>query len=331
MMKTVKGFLAVLMIASLMTLVWSLAVAEDMDTVRVASLKGPTSMGLVKLMNDDASGESLRDYEFTVAGTADEIVPRIVKGEIDIALVPCNLASILYNNTGLIRVTAVSTLGVLYIVETGTEIQTIEDLRVKTIVSTGKGTTPEYGLRHVLSAAGIDPDKDVTIEYKSEAPEVAAALSAGTATVAMLPQPYVTAVMAQNANVRVALSLTDLWEAENETGSFVTGVVIARKAFLDENPAAVADFLKEYESSAAYVLENPAEASVWIEELSIAKAAIAEKALPNCNIVCITGEEMLDAVSGYLAALYAQEPASVGGQVPDDAFYAVEIEGAQAE
>jgi len=179
-MKNIKKLLVFALIVSILSLCFSLSMAEtEPAAIRVASMKGPTSMGMVKLMIDDSESATAQDYEFTVAGAANEIVPMIAQGTIDIALIPCNLASTLYNNTGKIEVAAVNVLGVLYIVENGETVQSIEDLRGATIFSTGKGTTPEYGLRHVLSKAGIDPDKDVTIEYKSEAAEVLAAIKSG--------------------------------------------------------------------------------------------------------------------------------------------------------
>lgn len=294
-------------------------------TIRVGSLKGPTTMGVVKLMQDDADGLTANDYEFTMSGTADELTAMLMKpeAELDIALIPCNLASVLYNKSeGAVQVVAINTLGVLYVVEAGESIQTIEDLRGKTICSTGKGTTPEYALNYVLSMNGIDPSKDVAIEFKSEATEVAAALTSGAADVAILPQPFVTAALSQNENLRVALSLTDEWAKVNEDSALLTGVAVVRKAFYEENSAAVENFLTEYAASTEYVNDHPAEASEWIADLGIvAKAPLAEKAIPSCNIVMITGEEMKTKVSGYLAALYDQNPAAVGGALPDDEFY----------
>jgi len=323
-MKNIKKLLVFALIVSILSLCFSLSMAEtEPAAIRVASMKGPTSMGMVKLMIDDSESATAQDYEFTVAGAANEIVPMIAQGTIDIALIPCNLASTLYNNTGKIEVAAVNVLGVLYIVENGETVQSIEDLRGATIFSTGKGTTPEYGLRHVLSKAGIDPDKDVTIEYKSEAAEVLAAIKSGLCTVAMLPQPFVTAAMSQVEGLRVALDLTEEWNKVDQTGSMVTGTVVVRKGFLEENPEAFETFLTEYAASTEYVNANPADETVgqWIDSLDIAKAAIAAKAIPYCNIVCITGEDMMDAVSGYVAALYGQNPESVGGKLPDEAFY----------
>jgi len=328
-----KRILSLILVLAMMLAMGACAGAETTETaakttIRVGSLKGPTTMGIVKLMQDDKAETSVNDYEFTMAGTADEIVPLLMKGELDAALVPANLASVLFNKTKetpqAIQVVGINTLGVLYVLEAGETIQTVEDLRGQTIYSTGKGTTPEYGLNYVLSMNGIDPAKDVTVEFKSEATEVAAALANGAATIAVLPQPFVTATMMQNENLRIALSLTDEWAKVNEESAMLTGVAVVRKAFIDENPEAVEAFLAEYAASTEYVNANAAEAAEWIAELGIvAKAPLAQKAIPACNIVMITGEEMKLKVGGYLTALFDQNPAAVGGELPDDAFYFV--------
>jgi NitT/TauT family transport system substrate-binding protein len=300
------------------------ACAEDAEktTVRVASLKGPTSMGLVQLIHSE---ETANAYEFTVEATADAITPALIRGELDIALVPCNLASVLYNKTeGGVQIAAINTLGVLYVLENGDTIQSAADLAGKKIYSTGKGTTPEYALNYVLRGNGLDPETDVEIEFMSEPAEVVSAMNNDAAAVAVLPQPFVTSVLMQNENVRVALSLTDEWDKIGDGSAMITGVAVVRKEFAENNPEAVQAFLNEYAASTAYTNENPAEAAEWIAELEIVgKAAIAEKAIPSCNIVCITGEDMKAKISGYLTALYDQDPASVGGSVPAEDFYLI--------
>lgn len=294
-------------------------------TLRVAALKGPTAMGMVKMMSDVDAGEpfSNNDYQFTLAGSADEVTPALIKGDLDAACVPANLASVLYNKTeGGVVCLAVNTLGVLYIVENGEEIQSMEDLRGKTIVSAGKGSTPEYGLRYLLSENGVDPDKDVTIDWKSEHSECVAALASGAATIAMLPQPCVTAAQGKIDTLRMALDLTAEWGALDNGSAMVTGVAVARRAFVEEHPEAVDRFLEEYAASAAWVNENPAEAGALIAEYGIVEsAAVAEKALPHCNIVCLTGQEMFEKLSGYLQVLSDAAPESVGGALPRDDFY----------
>ncbi len=299
-------------------------------TMRIASLQGPTTMGLVKLMQDAEAGLTANDYTFAMEGTADAISPLLIQGELDAAMIPCNLAAVLIGRTeGALEIAAINTLGVLYVLENGDTIQSVEDLRGKTIFSTGQGTTPEYALDYVLSKNGIDPDADVTVEFRSEATEVASAMLNDAAAIAVLPQPYVTSVLMQNENVRVALSLTDEWDKVGDGSAMITGVCVVRREFADEHPEAVAAFLEEYAASTEYVNANPAEAAEWIAELGIVgNAQIAEAAIPACNIVCITGEEMIAKASGYIDALYEQNPESVGGQVANETyFYVAESEG----
>jgi NitT/TauT family transport system substrate-binding protein len=291
--------------------------------IRIAALKGPTAIGMVKLMEDTEVGSAANNYKFTIAGTADEISVGLVKGDIDIAALPCNLASVLYNKTkGEIKLAGINTLGVLYIVETGDTITKVEDLKGKTIYTTGFGTTPQYTLNYLLTAHGIDPEKDVTIEYKTEATEVAALLSEADNAIAMLPQPYVTTVMMNNDKVKIALDVAKEWEAISKDGSsVVTGVVVVRREFLENNKEAFDAFLEEYEASATYVNESVEEASALVEKFDIFKAAVIKKALPFCNITLLQGEEMKTKVNGYLTALYNQNPQAVGGTLPTDNFY----------
>lgn len=293
------------------------------NSLSIMALKGPTAMGMVKLIEDSAQSKTAGKYNFSIVGTADEITAKIVKGEVDIAAVPCNLASVLYNKTnGAITVTNINTLGVLYIVEKGNTINSVKDLKGKTIYSTGKGTTPEYTLNYILKANGIDPEKDVNVVYKSEATEVAAMLEQDTAAVAMLPQPYVTTVLTKNKNLRIALDVSEQWNKVSSNGSgLVTGVLIIRNDVLKNKKDLVNKFLDEYKASTQYTNNNIAEASKLIEKNGIIAAAVAQTAIPKCNITYIDGSEMKSKISGYLKVLYDQNPASVGGKLPDDNFY----------
>ena len=297
---------------------------------KIAALKGPTAMGLVRLMRDNdetaaapaSSGEPEKPYTFTLAGSADEVTPALIKGEIDMACVPANLAAVLYNKTeGAVEVLAVNTLGVLYIVERGESVHSLADLKGKTVVAAGKGSTPEYALRYLLSENGIDPDTDVTLDWKSEHSECVAALASGQATVALLPQPFVTVAQSKIEGLRMALDLTAEWDKLGSGSTLITGVIVARRAVVEENPAAVKAFLADYAASVEWVNANIADAAALIGEYGIVDAAIAEKALPYCNIVCITGAELLEKLPGYLYVLYNAEPAAVGGAMPDNSFY----------
>lgn len=293
---------------------------EDIS-VRIGCMKGPTAIGMIRLLSESDAGNASNTYEYTVAGAADELSAALIKGELDIASVPCNLASVLYHKTeGQIVTAAINTLGVLYIVEGGNTIKSTADLAGKTIYSTGQGTTPEYTLRYLLTCAGLDPDKDVTIEYKSEASEVVAALAQNPSATAMLPQPYVTAAMNNNPDLRIALDITKEWEnyADN---TVVTGVIVARKDFIEEHPAVFANFLTEYQASAEYANSNIDDTAALLEKYDIFKAAIAKKAIPYCNVVYITGTEMKESAMAYLKVLFDQNPAAVGGSLDEGMFY----------
>ncbi|PKQ27299.1 MAG: sulfonate/nitrate/taurine transporter substrate-binding protein [Actinobacteria bacterium HGW-Actinobacteria-4] len=296
------------------------------QTVRIGSLKGPTTMGLVGLMDQADRGLAVHDYEVEVYGTADQVVPLMVQGNLDIALIPANLAAVLYQRTvgtdAQIEVLAINTLGVLTIVETGEAINSMEDLRGRTIYSTGKGTTPEHVLNYLLSENGLTPGVDVTVEFKSEATEVAAVLAADPAAIGVLPQPYVTVLMGANPDVRVALDLTEEWDAVATDSQLVTGVVVVRRAFAAEHPAVVTQFLADYRASTEFVNTLPTNAAPLIVAVGIApNAAIAETAIPACNIVYIDGAQMRRMLEGYLGVLHAADPESVGGSVPGDDFY----------
>lgn len=293
----------------------------------VASLKGPTTMGMVKLMSDSEQGLTANKYNVTIYGAADEIVAGVVSGRTDIANVPANLAAVLSKKTeGKIRVCGVNTLGVLYVVSSGEEISSIADLKGKTVFSTGKGTTPEYVFNHILRQNGLEPQTDVMIEYKTEASECAAAMASAENAVAVLPQPYVTAAMTQNENIKIALSLTDEWAKVTDT-PMITGVTIAQSSTVSENTAAFNTFLDEYKASVDYVNANVDEAAALIGGYDIVKEPIAKKALPYCNITLLRDDEMINAVKGYWNVLFEADPTAVGGEVPQDSvFYTANAE-----
>ena len=300
--------------------------ADPID-VNVMALKGPTAMGMVEFMNEADSGTITdNNYHLNITAATDEVSAALAQGTTDIAAVPANLASVLYNNTeGGVQVLAINTLGVLYIVESGDTVHSVEDLRGKTIYASGKGNTPEAALNYVLTQNGIDPSTDVTIEWKSEQAECLSALMAEENAIAMLPQPFVTTAQAQSESLRVALDLTEEWDAlqaDSETPStLVTGVVVARTAFAEEHPEVVSAFLDRYQESVDYVNSNVEEAAQLVGQYEIVTAEVAQKALPECNIVFIEGAEMKEKLSGYLSVLFEQNPQSVGGALPDDAFY----------
>ena len=311
-------------------------VQEAPATLRVGALKGPTAMGLVELMKASdlvSAGEdvpqaydnlpdAVDSYTFTLAAAATELAPQLVKGDLDIACVPANLAATLYQQTeGEVVTLGINTLGVLYIVENGNAVQSLADLEGKTMVASGKDSTPEYALRYLLEENGVDPDTGVVIDWKNEHSECVSALASGAATIALLPQPFVTVAESKMPELRTALDLTEQWDALDNGSALITGVVVARRDVVEAHPQAVERFLEQYAASVDWVNVNTADAAALIGEYGIVDAAVAEKALPACNIVCITGSEMKEKLSGYLQVLCDASADSVGGAMPGDDFY----------
>jgi NitT/TauT family transport system substrate-binding protein len=313
-------------IAAALTAVLSLgmmagcAQKKDDTVVRVGSLKGPTTIGIVNLMDKASKGTSEGKYEFTMSAAPDEITAKIVSGDIDIALVPANLASVLYNKTeGGITAIDINTLGVLYCVTGDTSITSVKDLSGKKVITTGQGATPEYSLRYLLDQNGIT---DCEIEFKSESTEVAAVLAEDPSQIAVLPQPFVTVACAQNEAISIAFSLEEEWQLTTGGLGMVTGVTVVRNDFLKAHPEAVKTFIKEHgESVNAANSDLDTTASLVVANEIIGKEPLAKKAIPFCNVVCMTGDSVKNNLAPYLEVLYNSDPKSVGGKLPGDDFY----------
>lgn len=292
------------------------AAPEDNTVIRIGGLTGPTSMGMVKLM------ENTEEYEFTLSADPAGFVSGLAKGEIDIAAVPANLASVIYNNTdGAVKILAVNTLGVLYIVERGDTVQSLSDLAGKTLYATGAGAAPEYALRYLLQQNGMDADSDITVQWCSDTTEALSYIANDANAVAMLPQPFVTAAQMQVEDLRVAIDLNNEWAKLDNGSAMVTGVLVVRSAFAEEHPQVLAKFMEKYEQSVNFVLNNTEAAAQLMGQFEIVKAPIALKALPFCNITYITGAEMKGAMENYLKVLLDMNPAAVGGKLPESDFY----------
>lgn len=302
------------------------AAAEPVE-VRVASLKGPTSIGLVQFMDQAADGATDNDFYFAISAAADEVVPKVIQGDVDIALVPANVASVLYNKTeGAVQVIGINTLGVLNVVTGDAGVTSFGDLAGRTVYMTGKGTTPEYVMNYLLERAGLAGQ--VTLEFKSEPTEVLSALLADPTAAGVLPEPFKTAAIAKSeGKLSAPVSLTDVWdELAGDTGSrLLTGVTVVRRAFAEEHPKAVAEFLRCHEASVKAVNAVPADwAQAVVDAGIVDNATIAEKAIPGCMLVCQTGKDMKAALGGYLQVLADADASAVGGKLPADDFYYME-------
>ena len=292
--------------------------------VNLYVLSGPTGIGAMNLWAAADAGETQNTYHITMPGANDEVVAAISNGDADIAAVATNLAATLYNKTeGGVTVLAVNTLGVLSLLGNGQEIASIADLAGKTIYAPGQGANPEYILRYVLTGNGLDPDKDVTIQFVGEGSELLTVWQSDPEAIIMAPQPVATSILMQNENAATLFNMTDEWDkVSGGDSTLMMGCVIVRNEFLQENPGAVALFLQEYAASIEKAQSDVEGTAALCEQYSlIPKAALAKAAIPSCGLTFVTGAEMKSALSGYLQVMFDADPKSVGGAMPGDDFY----------
>ena len=292
--------------------------------INVAVLAGPTGMGAAKLIADSKSEKTELSYNFTVDTNSPAVAASVISGEYDIAALPTNLAASLYNKTGgKVLCAAVNTGGVLYVLENGDTIHSVEDLRGKTVYSTGQASTPEYILNYILRKNGLEPGTDVTVEYLSEHSELATKMISGEVALGVLPEPNVTTTLTKGPeSLRTALNLTTEWASvAGDESSLLQGCVVVRAEFAEEYPEAVEKFLEEYHASVDYINTADDAADIIADCGIVPSAAIAKKALPNCNILYLAGDEMKAQLSGFLSVLFDADPTSVGGKLPADDFY----------
>ena len=330
MRRRAKNLMALLLAVCLAAAVGCSGQEEQKTEISLGLLKGPTGIGATYLMEAAREGTAAQDYEITLAAEPNELALALSSGTLDIAALPTNVAVSLYNKTeGGVKLLALNTLGVLYILEKGESVQSVADLEGRTIYATGQGANPEYTLNYLLRENGLEPGEDVTVEFLA-ADELATRMGAGELELCMLPVPNATAVLMKNSDVRKALDLNQLWEELDNGSTLTMGCVVVRTEFLEENEAAVQRFLEEYEDSVTRVLAKEDDALYdLVEEFELtASAAVAKAALDDCNLTFIAGEAMVDAIEGYYEVLFEADPASIGGALPDEEFYYTNYSGA---
>ena len=295
--------------------------------VNIAVLAGPTGIGAVGLMEANDALQTANNYTFTVASAPEDIVSGVANGSLDMAAVPTNLAATLYAKTeGGVQVAALNTYGVLYILENGETVNGFADLKGKTVYATGQGSNPEYVLEYLLTKNGLTwslygSEADVQLQFLASE-ELTAGMVSGQYTLCMLPVPAVTAVTVQNPDVRIAMDLTAEWDALGTEGKLTQGCIVVRTAFAEEHPDAVQAFLEEYAASIESVLADPAHAGELCEQYGIvAKAPIATKAIPSCNLCCVTGADIRPVLEPFFQVMLDANPKSIGGALPGDDFY----------
>ena len=287
-------------------------------------LSGPTGIGAMNLWAASDAGETKNTYHITMPGANDEVVAALSKGDADIAAVATNLAATLYNKTdGGVTVLAVNTLGVLSMLSNGQEAAAVSDLKGKTIYAPGQGANPEYILRYVLTGNGLDPDKDVTLQFVGEGSELLTVWQSDPEAIILAPQPVATSILMQNENAKTLFDMTEEWDKiAGGDSTLMMGCVIVRNEFLQANPGAVELFLQEYAASIEKTRSDVEGTAVLCEQYGlIPKAALAQKAIPSCGLTFVTGAEMKTGLSGYLQVMFDANPKSVGGALPGDNFY----------
>ena len=295
---------------------------KEKAKINVVALKGPTALGSVKLWEDSENGDTEATYNISVVGDPSEAVAKIANKDADVAMVPTNMASVLYNKTSKnVNIAAINTLGVLYLVTNDKSISSIKDLAGKTVFVSGQGATPDFVLRYILKKNGLTPGKDVNLEYKSEHSELAAQVISENVSIAVLPEPFVSQVLTKNSKIMVSLDLTNEWNKITNDSVLTMGSIVVRKDFLKNKKEDFDKFLESYQKSVEYVNENTEKAAELADKFGIMQKEIAVKALPKCNVVFISGNEMQQKTENFLKILYDFEPKSIGGKIPDEDFY----------
>lgn len=322
MMKKAKKIFAVLSLMSAVLL--GGCATKPVEPLEVAALNGPTGIGMVQMVEEMEGAENPK-YNIVLYQSPDEIVGKVVSGELDIACVPSNLGAVLYNKTeGGIKLLGMNTLGVLYIVENGQTVQNIEDLKGKTILSSGKDSTPEFVLNYILNEAGLVPGEDVTVEFMGNHSDIASKLMAEEGTIALLPEPFVTTVLAKDENIRMAIDVNEAWNNLNQM-DLPMGIIVANANVVKDNAKGIEAFLKDYEASVKFVDENLEDAAALVEKFGIVpNAALAKVAIPKCNIVYRDSSDSEDSLNKFYEILEQANPKAVGGKLPDEAFYTLQ-------
>lgn len=290
---------------------------QIVEPIQIAALNGPTGIGMVQLMEDQNN-----QYNISIYQSPDEIVGKLVSGEMDIACVPSNLAAVLYQKTQKnIQLLGTNTLGVLYIVENGERIERIEDLKGQTLILAGKGSAPEYILDHLLITAGIDPVKDITKEFMANHTDVVSTVLTKSGAIALLPEPHVSIAQSKEENIRVAVDINKTWQ-NNEALDLPMGVIVANKEFIATKEKDLGIFLDSYKKSVAFVNDSTQEAAVLVAKHKLLpNEELAKEAIPKCNIVFRDAKASRDSLDKFYQILSGVDPKAVGGSVPDEAFY----------
>ncbi len=303
--------------------------APPTTEVKIAGLKGPSSMGMIKMIDEQSSFGDNVSTLYDIVPAPDTLVAKLLNGEYDFATLPTNVASIIYNKKGAYQISGISTWGMLYVVTDDPDIKTWSDFSGKTVFPFAQASTPDILFKYLLNLNGIDPEKDVTFDYSLQQAELVQALAANQVSIAVLPEPFVTAVTMKNPDLKIPMNLQEEWKIAHATSSILPAdasypmtAVVVRKEFAEEHPEIVTQFMNEYESSVNWVNENPGEASHLIEKNELGLTAkAAENAIPRSNMKLVKTSDCKNIIEFYLNVFNGFSPQSIGGAMPDEDFY----------
>lgn len=310
--KLIRPLAAVLVLMIIMAVTFTGCGSDELSSgVEIATLNGPTGMGMVELMNDE-------NVNITTYQSPNEAVSKLLAGEADMAAVPSNLAAILNTKTkgDIVAVTNLA-YGMLSILGNDTDISDLKSLEGKTIVASGQGGTPEYVLGILLDNAGVKAE----IKWLANHGDVAQALLAKKGTIALLPEPFVSTAAAKSKDISVIADLDEAWNEFAGT-DMPMGTLITTKEFAAEKGEDIDILIEKLKASVDKV--NSADEEVIaeiVEKGFIADKTIAEKAIPGCMISCTDSETTRNDLDRFYNELFKKNPASVGGEVPGEDFY----------
>ncbi len=296
----------------------------------VAVLRGPTAIGMIKLIDEKYAPEGSQ-LEYVMEQSPEVLSAKLLNGELDFATIPTNMAANLYNKGVGYQIAGVNVWGVMYVVSNGGNISTWNDLKGKEISCTGQGAVSDLVFKYLLMKNGIDPNKDVHLTYIAAPAELAQAAIAGKIQISVLPEPWVTNVLAQNKNLKIALDLQKEWtvlnapadkKQETEKQAYAQTCLVVKKEFAQAHPEIVKQFLSECEQETEWINTHPSEAGKLVEKHQLGlTASAAQASIPRCNLSWADAGKARPAVETFLKVLMNYSPQSVGGKLPDDAFY----------
>jgi NitT/TauT family transport system substrate-binding protein len=295
--------------------------AQSLPPVTVYGLKGPSGVGMIQLFENPPQ---YPEAAITVEALAqpDLMAARFISGSAKVGILPPNMAAKLAGAGARIQIAAVLGTGMLSLLTSDPDVRRIEDLRGKTLSAAGQGATPEYVFRRILRSKGINPDRDLRINFSLAYPEIARSLISGRIDTALIPEPFATMARAGKPDLREAADIQQEWVRAGGRGNYPMTALVVDAGFAASQPLMLKTILQGFKDSAAWVTANPDKAGVLVEKHGLGiRAQIARAAIPRSNYVFIPALEARASLEALYQAFLEFSPAAIGGRLPGDGFY----------